>query len=67
MKISKKDALLWFDFLSQLSDEDEITSVHEEIIYSVFAQIEAAVENRNEKLIEEIKNLKKDFLHRKRK
>ena len=34
MKISKKDALLWFDFLSQLSDEDEITSVHEEITAS---------------------------------
>jgi len=58
MKISKNDALIWFDFLSQLSEEEEISVKHEEIIYSTFAQIEAAVEQRNNILMSEIKNLK---------
>jgi len=44
MKISKKDALIWFDFFSQLSGKEEISTKHEEIIYSTFAQIEAAIE-----------------------
>lgn len=57
MKISKNDALIWFDFLSQMSEE-EINVKHEEIILSVFAQIEAAIEKRNEMLMSEIKGLK---------
>lgn len=57
MKISKKDALIWFDFLSQLSEE-EINTKHEEIIFSAFAQIEAAIEKRNEMLMSEISGLK---------
>ncbi|SHI68863.1 radical SAM protein [Lutispora thermophila] len=58
MKISKKDALLWFDYFSQLTEKDEITAKHEEIIYATFAQIETAVDYRNERLMEEIKGLK---------
>ena len=58
MKISKNDALLWFDFFSQLPENEEISIKHEEIIYATFAQIEAAVDHRNEALISEIARLK---------
>lgn len=58
MKISKQDALIWFDFFSQLSEQEGISTKHEEIIYATFAQIEAAVDQRNETLMSEIKNLK---------
>lgn len=57
MKISKEDALIWFDNFSQMSGED-INTKHEEIIYSVFAQIEEVIEHRNERLMSEIKGLK---------
>jgi pyruvate formate-lyase activating enzyme-like uncharacterized protein len=58
MKISKKDALIWFDFFSQLPEKEKISIKHEEIIYSTFAQIEAAIDHRNELLMSEIRNLK---------
>ena len=58
MKISKQDALIWFDFFSQMSEEEEVSVKHEEIIYATFAQIEAAIDHRNERLISEIKGLK---------
>ena len=58
MKISKKDALIWFDFFSQLTEEEEISTKHEEIIYSTFAQIEAAIDLRNDLLMSKIRNLK---------
>lgn len=58
MKISKKDALIWFDFFSQLTEDEAISTKHEEIIYATFAQIEAAIDQRNEKLMAEIKNVK---------
>lgn len=58
MNISKKDALLWFDYFSQLPEDKEISVKHMEIIYSTFAQIEAAVEHRNDMLMKEIKGLK---------
>ncbi len=58
MKISKADALIWFDHLSQLGEEEEISARQEEIIYSTFAQIEAAVDHRNDALLSEIKGLK---------
>ena len=57
MKISKNDALIWFDFFSQLPEE-KISIKHEEIIYATFAQIEAAIDQRNDTLMSEIKNLK---------
>lgn len=58
MKISKSDALLWFDFFSQMEEEDELSIKHEEIIYSTFAQIEEAIDHRNDQLMAQIKNLK---------
>jgi pyruvate formate-lyase activating enzyme-like uncharacterized protein len=58
MKISKNDALIWFDFFSQLTEEEEISTKHEEIIYATLAQIEAAIDNRNDTLMSEIRSLK---------
>ena len=58
MKISKNDALIWFDFFSQLTEEEEISTKHQEIIYSTFAQIEAAIDHRNDTLISEIRSMK---------
>ena len=58
MKISKTDALIWFDFFSQLPEKEQISVKHEEIIYSTFAQIEAAIDHRNDTLLSEIKSLK---------
>lgn len=58
MRIPKKDALIWFDYFSQLPEDEELSPKHMEIIYSTFAQIEAVIEARNEKLMSEIKGLK---------
>lgn len=58
MKISKKDALMWFEFFASLPEEEEILTRQQEIAYAALAQIEAAVDNRNEKLLSEIKGLK---------
>lgn len=58
MKISKNDALIWFDFFAQMPEEEEISAKHEEIIYAAFAQIEVAIEHRNSQLMAEISNLK---------
>ena len=58
MKISKKDALTWFEFFSALPEEEELMTKQQEIVYATFAQIEAAIDQRNEKLMSEIGNLK---------
>jgi pyruvate formate-lyase activating enzyme-like uncharacterized protein len=58
MKISKIDALLWFDYFSALGDEDEISVKHKEIVYATLAQIEAVVDARNDALLKQIGNLK---------
>lgn len=58
MKISKNDALLWFEFFSNLPDDEELMPKQQEIVFATFAQIEAAVEHRNNKLMSEIKVLK---------
>ncbi|MCM8709884.1 radical SAM protein [Clostridium sp. SYSU_GA19001] len=58
MKISKKDALMWFEFFSILPEDEEPMTKQKEIIYSTFAQIEAAIEHRNNILMSEIKGLK---------
>lgn len=58
MKISKEDALSWFEFFASLPEEEEILPKQQEIIYATFAQIEAAVEHRNNLLLSEIKHLK---------
>lgn len=58
MKISKKDALRWFEFFSMLPEDEELMPKQQEIVYAVFAQIEAAVDHRNDQLMSEIKGLK---------
>jgi hypothetical protein len=58
MKISKKDALIWFEFFSMLPEDQEVMTKQQEIIYATFAQIEAAIDDRNHKLMSEIKGLK---------
>ena len=57
MKISKKDALIWFDFFALLPEEEELMTKQQEIIYATFAQIEAAIDHRNDMLMSEIKGL----------
>ena len=58
MKISKKDALMWFRFFAQLPEGEELMVRQQEIVYATFAQIEAAIDARNEQLQKEIPNLK---------
>ena len=58
MKISKADALTWFEFFAELPEYEEILTRQQEIIYAAFAQIESAVDHRNDVLMSEIKNLK---------
>ncbi len=58
MKISKKDALLWFEFFSILPEDEELMTKQQEIIYSTFAQIEAVIDHRNDRLMSEIRGLK---------
>ena len=58
MKISKKDALAWFEFFSLLPEDEGLCSKYEEIIYATFYQIEAAVNQRNQDLKSQIKGLK---------
>lgn len=58
MNISKKDALMWFEFFASLPEDEEIMAMHEEIIYATFAQIERAIDHANDQLMSEIKGLK---------
>ncbi len=58
MKISKKDALIWFEFFSILPEDEELMTKQQEIIYSTFAQIEAAIDHRIDTLMSEIRSLK---------
>ena len=58
MKISKKDALMWFEFFAMLPEDEELLTNQQEIALATFAQIEAAVDARNEKLMSEIPGLK---------
>lgn len=58
MKISKKDALKWFEFFSILPEDEEVMTKQQEIIYATFAQIEAAIDHRNDTLMSEIRGLK---------
>ena len=58
MKISKKDALTWFKFFASLPEEEELMTRQQEIVYAAFAQIEAAVDRRNEALMQAIPHLR---------
>lgn len=57
MKISKQDALNWFTFFAQLPEGEELLPRQQEIVYATLAQLEAAVDARNAKLMEEIPQL----------
>ena len=58
MKISKKDALLWFQFFAEMPYGEELMPYQQEIVYGVLSQIEIAEEARIEKLRSEIPGLK---------
>jgi uncharacterized protein len=58
LKISKKDALTWFTFFASMPEDEELMTFQQEIAYATFAQIEATVESRRQKLTAEIRNLK---------
>ena len=58
MKISKKDALIWFSFFAELPEEEELLPRQQEIAYAVLSQIEEAVEHRNAELLAAIPGLK---------
>ncbi len=58
MKISKKDALTWFQFFAELPEDEPLMPRQQELAYAVFAQIEDAVDARNERLMKEIPGLK---------
>lgn len=58
MKISKKDALMWFRFFAELPEGEQLSVRQQEIVYAVFAQIEDAVDDKNEKLMAQIPGLK---------
>ena len=58
MKIAKKDALTWFEFFSSLPEDEELMTYQQEIVYATFAQIEAAIDDRNDLLLSKIAHLK---------
>lgn len=58
MKISKRDALSWFEFFAQLPEDEEIMPHQYEIIYATYAQIEAAIDKRDSELMAQIPGLK---------
>lgn len=58
MKISKKDALAWFEFFSILPEDEQMMAKQQEIMYATFAQIEEAIDQRNSELMAQIKGLK---------
>ncbi len=59
MKISKKDALAWFEFFAALPEYEELMPYQQEIVYAVLAQIEAAVDHRHAELMAQIPDLKR--------
>ena len=58
MKISKRDALTWFEFFAALPEDEELMPGQQEIALSVFAQIERAVQRQHAALMEDIPGLK---------
>lgn len=58
MKVSKKDALNWFEFFSSIPEDEELMADQLETVYAVLAQIEDVVESQNDMLASQIKGLK---------
>ena len=58
MKISKKDALRWFQFFAELPEEEPLGCRQQEIALAVFSQIETAVDARRAQMLREIPGLR---------
>lgn len=58
MKISKKDALMWFRFFAELPEDEELLPRQQEIAYAVMRQIEKRVQADQNAALEKIKGLK---------
>lgn len=58
MKISKRDADLWFSFFAQLPPDEALLPRQQEIALATLTQIEDAVEHRAQALLERIPGLK---------
>ena len=59
MKISKSDALQWFEFFAELNEAEEpLTVKQQEIVYAALSQLERAADARSEALLREIPGLK---------
>ena len=57
MKISKRDALMWFSFFAQLDEEEALMPRQQEIVLATLSQIELAEEKRIADLRAEIPGL----------
>ena len=58
MKISKRDALIWFRFFAELDEDEPLGPRQTEIAYAVLRQIEAAEEKRQRDMMALIPGLK---------
>ena len=58
MYISKKDALMWFQFFAQLPEDEALMPWQQEIVYATLTQIETAVEKRIADMMAEIPGVK---------
>ena len=58
MKISKKAALEWFTFFSELHEDEELMPFQQEIVLDALSQIEAAVDKRHREKMAQIPGLK---------
>ena len=57
MKISKQDALTWFEFFAELPEDEMLPPHQTEIAYATLAQIETAVHQKIAEMQREIPNL----------
>ena len=54
MKISKKDALMWFRFFAELPEDEPLMPHQQELAWAVISQIETAVDARHKELMARI-------------
>ncbi len=58
MEISRKETIQWFEFFANLPEDQELMSDQLEMVYAIFAKLEAAVDKRNAGLMAKIPGLK---------
>ncbi|MBQ6373692.1 MAG: radical SAM protein [Clostridia bacterium] len=58
MKISKAEALQWFEFFAMLDEEERLSPRQQELVLATLSQIEAAQEARLQALMDDIPGLK---------